>query len=212
MSMKDAASHCNRGQLPCGVGSACSLSSYASMIFLAGAHAITRHKRHPQYREVKRVERKHRIATTRKDMRVKVKAMSWISWKHAVQSLRVLCACGCTSTRIAANLPSLPVSGSNPPYTVSCSSLVTLANSSALPVLFNDVFLTNSKLSRLSSGRRSWCVTRTSLVTKIWVQEAMTVGQNMGMDAHIIAKSISRQEMMRTSGYHHVKSKLWVML
>lgn len=48
MSMKDAASYCNRGQLPRGVGLACSLSSCASIIFLAGAHAATSHTRHPQ--------------------------------------------------------------------------------------------------------------------------------------------------------------------
>jgi hypothetical protein len=30
----------------------------------------------------------------------------------------------------------------------------------------------------------------------------------MGMEAHMIAKSTSRQEKMRTSGIHHVKSNI----
>ena len=38
-------------------------------------------------------------------------------------------------------------------------------------------------------------------------QLVTTVGQKMGIDAHRMAKSTSRHEMMRTSGYHQVKSK-----
>src|SRR5687768_5708284 len=135
---------------------------------------------------------------------VDIAARNAFSSMSAIQSLHDLCTCDFTSTCMIVNLPSLPVSGSNPLYTLLCSSLPTLVKPSTLPVLFKDVFLTNSKLSRLSLARRSWCVTRTSFVTKIWLQDAITVGQKIGMEAHIIAKSTSRQEMIRTSGYHQV--------
>jgi hypothetical protein len=55
------------------------------------------------------------------------------------------------------------------------------------------------------SDRRS-LTTVTSFVTNISVQAAITEGQKMGMEAHMMAKSTSRQEKMRTSGIHHVKS------
>jgi len=67
-----------------------------------------------------------------------------------------------------------------------------------------------SKSSWLSSGRRSCDVTRTSFVTKIWLQDATTVGQKIGMEAHMMAKSISRLEKIRGCGYQNVKSKLVV--
>jgi len=40
----------------------------------------------------------------------------------------------------------------------------------------------------------------------------MTVGQKMGMDAHMMAKFTSRHEKMRTSGHHQVKSYIVVVL
>jgi hypothetical protein len=52
---------------------------------------------------------------------------------------------------------------------------------------------------------RSW-TTVTSRVTDISVHAAITVGQNMGIEAQMMAKSTSRQENVRTSGIHHVKS------
>lgn len=36
---------------------------------------------------------------------------------------------------------------------------------------------------------------------------ATTVGQKIGIDAQMIAKSTSKQEKIRVSGYHHVKSQ-----
>jgi hypothetical protein len=52
----------------------------------------------------------------------------------------------------------------------------------------------------------------TSCVTKISVHAAITLGQKMGIDAHMIAKSTSRFEKMRTSGIHHVKSYIMTVL
>jgi hypothetical protein len=46
----------------------------------------------------------------------------------------------------------------------------------------------------------------TSLVTKMSDHAAITEGQKMGIEAHIIAKSTSRHEKRRTCGIHHVKS------
>ena len=46
----------------------------------------------------------------------------------------------------------------------------------------------------------------TSCVTNISVHFAITLGQKMGMQAHMTAKSTSRQEKIKTSGIHHVKS------
>jgi hypothetical protein len=64
-----------------------------------------------------------------------------------------------------------------------------------------------SMLTSMYCDRRS-CVTITSFVTKISVHAATTEGQKMGIEAHIIAKSHSRHEKMRTSGNHHVKSNM----
>ena len=49
-------------------------------------------------------------------------------------------------------------------------------------------------------------------MTKMWLQEATTAGQKMGMEAHMMAKSISRHEKMSVCGYQKVKSKLLIAL
>ena len=48
----------------------------------------------------------------------------------------------------------------------------------------------------------------TSSVIKISDHAATTEGQKIGIEAHMIAKSHSRHEKIRTSGYHHVKSNM----
>lgn len=42
-------------------------------------------------------------------------------------------------------------------------------------------------------------------MTKIWPRVATTDGQNIGIEADIIAKSISRHDMIRIWGYHQGK-------